>query len=89
MNTASSSLDLSSGAVAQSLLEAGGPALQDECTRYRRANGDVAVWNIATTGGGRLKCKHVIHTIGGQYNGAASEMVILGIHWNVLHSVMM
>ena len=72
-----SSLDLSNGAVANSLLKAGGPALQDECTRYNRANGDVAVWNIATTGGAGLMCKHVIHTVGSQYNGAASEKVLL------------
>ena len=75
VNTTSASLDLSNGAVAQSLLKAGGPALQDECTKYNRANGDVAVWNIATTGGAGLKCKHVIHTVGSQYDGAASQQV--------------
>ena len=75
VNTAHASLDLSRGAVAQSLLKAGGPALQDECTKYNRAKGEVAVWDIATTGGAGLRCKHVIHTVGGHYDGAASEQV--------------
>ena len=76
VNTTNTSLDLSRGPVAQSLLEAAGPALQDECTKYTRDNGDVAVWDIATTEGAGLKCKHVIHTVGDQYDGLASEQVI-------------
>ena len=75
VNTTNSSLDLSNGAVAKGLLKAGGRALQDECTRYNRANEDIAVWNIATTEGAGLKCRNVIHTVGGHYDGAASEMV--------------
>ena len=77
VNTAHASLNLSRGAVAQSLLKAGGPALQDECTKYNRAKGEVAVWDIATTGGAGLKCKHVIHTVGGHYDGAVSQQVKL------------
>ena len=76
VNSSRPSLYLSYGAVSQSLLEAGGPALQDECTRYNHANGDVAEWDIATTGGAGLKCKHVIHTVGDQYDGTASEKVL-------------
>ena len=75
VNAVNGSLDLSNGAIANSLLKAGGRALQDECTRYNRDHGDVAEWDIATTGGAGLKCKHVIHTVGGHYDGAASEMV--------------
>ena len=78
VNSASGSLNLSFGAIAKSLLTAGGLALQEECTKYKSQNGDVAVWNIATTGGASLKCKHVIHTVGAQYDGATSEMVMLG-----------
>ena len=81
VNTSRPSLDLSYGAVSQSLLKAGGPALQDECTRYNRANGDVAVWNIATTGGARLKCKYVIHAVGEQYDGTASEKVLVDLRF--------
>ena len=62
VNTAASSLDLKNGAVANSLRVAGGPKLQEECTQYTQANGDVQVWQFATTRGHKLKCKHVIHT---------------------------
>ncbi len=87
VNTTNHSLDLSRGAVAQSLLKAGGPALQDECNTYHRTNGDVAVWDIATTGGASLKCKHVIHTVGGQYEGAVSQQVRLCFLITLYHGV--
>ena len=75
VSTTNASLDLSRGAVAQSLLKAGGAALQDECNTYYHTNGDVAEWDIGTTGGAGLKCKHVIHTVGGRYKGVASQQV--------------
>ena len=75
VSTTNASLDLSRGAVAQSLLKAGGAALQDECTAYHRINGDIAEWDIGTTGGAGLRCKHVIHTVGGRYKRAASQQV--------------
>ncbi len=69
VNTAASSLDLKNGAVANSLRVAGGPKLQEECTQYTQANGDVQAWQFATTRGHNLKCKHVIHTVGDNYSG--------------------
>lgn len=69
INTAASNLDLSYGAVAKSLRNAGGPKLQEECTQYTQANGDINVWNFATTRGHKLKCKHVIHTVGAKHDG--------------------
>ena len=86
VNSCSPSLSLSRGAIAQSLLKAGGAALQDECTKYNHANGNVAVWNIATTGpgGAGLKCKHVIHTVSSQYDGPASEQVICDYHYTLI-----
>ena len=75
VNTSNSSLDLSYGTIAKSLSDAGGPALQDECTKLIRANGAVAMWNIATTGGAKLMCKYVIHTVGDHYNGEPSQKV--------------
>ena len=69
VNTAASSLDLKHGAVANSLRAAGGPKLQEECTQYTQANGDVKEWQFATTRGHKLKCKHVIHTVGDNYSG--------------------
>ena len=84
VNTTNASLDLSLGAVAQSLFKAGGPALQDECTAYQRTNGDVAEWDIATTAGADLKCKHVIHTVCSEYDGAASEQVMFACHFMII-----
>lgn len=69
VNTAASNLDLSYGAVANSLRNAGGSELQEECTQYTQANGDISLWNFATTQGHKLKCKHVIHTVGANYDG--------------------
>ena len=69
VNTAGSSLDLRHGAVANSLRKSGGPKLQEECTQYTQAKGDVKVWEFATTRGHKLKCKHVIHTVGAEYDG--------------------
>ena len=69
VNTAASSLELSNGAVAKSLRKSGGPKLQEECTQYTQANGDIKVWEFATTRGHKLKCKHVIHTVGANYDG--------------------
>ena len=69
VNTAASSLDLSQGAVANSLRISGGPKLQEECTQYTQAKGDVRVWGFVTTRGHKLKCKHVIHTVGAKYDG--------------------
>jgi poly [ADP-ribose] polymerase 10/14/15 len=70
VNTTSQDLDLSQGAVAKSLLQAGGAKLQDSCTQYIKTRGDhIPIWDIATTGPGKLQCKHVIHTVGGNYDG--------------------
>ena len=69
VNTAHKRLDLNLGAVAQSLLRSGGPALQAECNQYIAQHGSVPVWGYATTGGGNLRCKHVIHGVGTDYDG--------------------
>lgn len=69
INTAASHLDLTHGAVANSLRKVGGPKLQEECTQYTQAKGDVNTWEFATTRGHKLKCKHVIHTVGTNYDG--------------------
>ena len=69
VNTAHHGLNLHYGAVAQSLLKSGGPALQMECNQYITQHGNVPVWGYATTGGGNLRCKYVIHAVGTNYNG--------------------
>ena len=78
INTTSSSLILTNGAVSNSLLKAGGQRLQDECTAHVQQHGNVKEWSFATTGPGNLKCKHVIHTVGGSYNGAGGSAEKVG-----------
>ena len=76
VNTAHNKLDLRNGAVAQSLLKAGGSALQDECDQVVASRGTIPYWDFATTTGGNLLCQHIIHTVGQQYAGGKSRQVI-------------
>lgn len=75
VNTASDDLNLNNGAVAKSLLKAGGHSLQDECTTYVTQNGNLSPGDIVATGPGKLHCKKVVHTVGMSYNGSQSEKV--------------
>ena len=75
VNTASNDLNLNNGAVAKSLLKAGGQALQDECTSYVSQNGNMSAGGVVVTGPGKLPCKRVVHTVGMLYNGSQSEKV--------------
>ena len=77
VNSASQDLDLKHGAIAASLLKAGGRRLQDECTRIaqQRRGGEISHWDIATTGGGHLSCRNVVHTVGANYRKGSSEKV--------------
>jgi len=75
VNTAGDNLNLRQGAVAASFLEAGGQALQNECTTYVAKNGRVPFGNIVVTGPGLVKCKKIIHTVGPVYDGKRSEQV--------------
>ena len=83
VNTAHHKLDLNHGAVAQSLLKAGGSALQDECDRVVATRGTIPYWDIATTSGGKLQCKHIIHTVGANYQSSGCEKVrtLFALFW--------
>jgi len=64
------------GAVAASLLKAGGQALQDECTAYVTKHGRLPVGKVAVTRPGLLtNCKRIFHVVGSKYNGKRSEKV--------------
>ena len=58
VNTAHHRLDLRHGAVAHSLLKAGGSVLQDTRDRVFATRGTFPYWDIATTAGGNLQCQH-------------------------------
>ena len=65
VSPAHDSLDLRYGAVAASLLKAGGQALQDECTAYVTKYGSVPVGKVAVTRPGLLTtCKWIFHVVG-------------------------
>ncbi|XP_046562803.1 protein mono-ADP-ribosyltransferase PARP14-like isoform X2 [Haliotis rubra] len=60
VNTTSSSLDLSKGAVSTSILKTGGDAIQMECsTKYPDG---IKSGQIAITGAGSLICQSIFHT---------------------------
>lgn len=59
VNSTNPNLDLSQGAVANTLLAAGGQQLQTECTTKAPLHkGEVAV-----TGFGRIQSKRIVHTV--------------------------
>ena len=83
VNTAHTTLNLKHGAVAQTLLKAGGPALQAECDGYIAKHGYVPEWGYAVTGGGKLQCKYIIHAVAAFYRasqGSASAEQVCCTH---------
>ncbi|KAK6178600.1 hypothetical protein SNE40_013353 [Patella caerulea] len=71
VNSTSSRLKLSDGAVSGSILREGGQTIQDECNqKYRKG---INPGDIAETGPGRLKCKKIFHTCLGPYSGSSEE----------------
>ncbi|XP_067675632.1 protein mono-ADP-ribosyltransferase PARP14-like [Haliotis asinina] len=59
VNPAHCDLDLTSGAVSMSLLQAAGPQLQEECNRKYEEG--INFGEVAVTKGGNLQCKVVFH----------------------------
>lgn len=59
VNTASSDLNLSQGAVSASIVKYGGDSIQQEC-QSKYPNG-INPGEIASTSGGKLDCKMVCH----------------------------
>ena len=54
--------------VSKHLLAKGGQPLQDECNRYVSINGEVQAGNVVVTAPGKISCKHIIHTVGRNYD---------------------
>ncbi|NXF49074.1 PAR14 polymerase, partial [Oceanites oceanicus] len=52
------------GGLAQALLKAAGPELQEECDELVRKNGNLQPGCAVITGAGKLPCKNVIHAVG-------------------------
>lgn len=77
VNTTNTRLDLTSGAISQLLLKSGGPELRAECDK----KAPISVGDVATTGGGKVECRHIFHVVIPGYDGPGgqAEKVILSI----------
>jgi O-acetyl-ADP-ribose deacetylase len=68
VNAANSSL-MGGGGVDGAIHRAGGPAILEECRAYRARGGECPTGQAVVTGGGRLKARFVIHTVGPVWHG--------------------
>ena len=57
------------GGLAKAILDAGGPSIQSESTRYVEENGRVKAGNAVCLGAGMLPVKHVIHAVAPRWKG--------------------
>ncbi|XP_039399113.1 protein shortage in chiasmata 1 ortholog isoform X2 [Mauremys reevesii] len=61
------------GGLALALVKVGGPEIKQESKCYIDRHGTLTTGQIAVTGGGRLSCKKVIHTVGPRWSANESE----------------
>jgi O-acetyl-ADP-ribose deacetylase len=72
VNAANPSL-MGGGGVDGAIHRAGGPSILEECKSYVARQGRLPAGQAMLTGGGRLRCKHVIHTVGPVYRGGRNQ----------------
>lgn len=66
------------GGVDGAIHRAGGPSIMKECEQIRKMEGGCQPGHAVITGGGKLKCQYVIHTVGPIYrDGRVDEPKIL------------
>jgi O-acetyl-ADP-ribose deacetylase (regulator of RNase III) len=68
VNAANSGL-MGGGGVDGAIHRAGGPAILEECKQIRDRQGRLPTGQAVITTGGRLKARHVVHTVGPVWRG--------------------
>ena len=68
VNAANSSL-MGGGGVDGAIHRAGGPKILEECKQIRQQQGDLPTGEAVITTGGKMKARHVIHTVGPVWHG--------------------
>ncbi len=76
VNAANSGL-MGGGGVDGAIHKAAGPGLKEECKRIVASQGRLPPGQAVITSAGRMKAKHVIHTVGPIYSGAPKDPYIL------------
>ncbi|KAI1899401.1 hypothetical protein AGOR_G00061400 [Albula goreensis] len=77
------------GGLASSILEAAGPALQEQCNRLIAAKGVLSPGDAIVTGAGHLPCKHVIHAVGPRFDQSNSQRSVGILKQAVKQSLML
>ena len=76
VNAANSSL-MGGGGVDGAIHRAGGPAILEECKQIVARQGRLPTGKAVATTGGKLKARHVIHTVGPVWHGGRNEVELL------------
>jgi O-acetyl-ADP-ribose deacetylase (regulator of RNase III) len=76
VNAANSSL-MGGGGVDGAIHRAGGPDILEECREIVKRQGSLPAGKAVITTAGKMKAKHVIHTVGPVYSGSPEDPVTL------------
>ncbi|XP_074766638.1 protein mono-ADP-ribosyltransferase PARP14-like [Athene noctua] len=75
------------GGLADALLKAAGPELQQECDELVRKNGTLLPGCAVITGAGKLPCKNVIHAVGPRWRKDEAERCVFLLRKTVKKSL--